>query len=154
MENKVYDLVKRNASGKCKRLMRHNALYIEFEFEEELDHLMSSDFSSEKLLRDNNISIDPEMKSIEELTPILNKSFSTSEEKTMSKLEKSPLNKLTKNFDERCIDALKGARFTTRIKPPNDFFEAYTNPSLCILFFLMCLCIVLVNKIEETVRSD
>jgi len=78
----------------------------------------------------------------------------TSEEKPMLKLEKSPLNKLTKNFDERCIDALKGARFTTRIKPPNDFFEAYTNPSLCILFFLMCLCIVLVNKIEETVRSD
>ena len=143
MESKVYDLVKHNASGKCERLRIKDALYLQFEDETEIERLISENFQDEEFFKQNNITVDPEMKGVAELIPALKKSVSM-----VNKTSNMDLNSNEGSEDKhndsnsKVIKALQDVSFSARSEPPKDFFFSYAKPSICFPLFLAYLALI------------
>eukprot|EP00826_Nyctotherus_ovalis_P018054 TRINITY_DN1536_c0_g1_i7.p1 TRINITY_DN1536_c0_g1~~TRINITY_DN1536_c0_g1_i7.p1 ORF type:complete len:169 (+),score=70.78 TRINITY_DN1536_c0_g1_i7:179-685(+) len=154
MEYRIIDIVKKRTKSEFEKIRIGECFYVQPKDENEIDSLITSDLVDDEYLQKNNITVEPEVKSIAELDTRSPKRSSTiMAKKQPLKVETEETEDL-KGFDQQVMAALQGTSLNARAQPPDEFFVTYSDPSLYFPIFLAYLLVIVLVKTGSALFSS
>ena len=163
IEKKIMTLLEKKTNSELSKLRIDNCLYVQPKDMSEIEDLIASDLIEHEYLKSNNINLEGEPKSIEQLEQENQKEPAKSlKYKATADLDKDPTKKEeTKNTEdvkgsedevkksEEQVTGPQGTALDAKAKPPKDFFLTYTDPSLYFPIFLVYLFVIIIIKVSD-----
>ena len=147
IEDKVYKLVISKVKSNCRKLLHDEALYIQPENDEDIDLVLRSCIQDTLLFQENDLDLEYEVGSIDDLFPELRKKALIEKSEVGKEMQSTLQNIAEENkIDSKTLSALKLTSLKPRVEPPDEFFMLYIDLFTSLPIFLGYLLMIVLMK--------